>query len=688
MSTKQLRVGLVVAPGLESFIKPVVETGPDDVQFVPLTKVPDPTVDVTFCEWANETAIQVTGAHKQGPIVVRCHSYEVFANVQRQNPGTGQPETVPMLAAINWENVDTLVFVAPHVRDFAMKHYGPQIIANGNGPEIVVIPNGVDLQKFEVSPSKDYMGKNVAWVGSISNKKGPELFAQAVAELAEHDDGVRFHVAGEYTDPRYFAYFSDFFEKAGLADRVKFYGKVPAEEMPKWLEDKQFILSTSPWESFQYAVAEGILSGLYPLVHAWPGCPWPGQWTDSFGLIEQYDKAREKGFAHSKECIQFVKDNYDLADRGADLIDLLRESAALAPKPKVGLCMMARANDPLLLKAIESAKGHVDGVFLCLDARHTPYDLKAVTDLVESFDVPFKVETVEPPLYEGVLHFSDFRNMTLRLALEGGMDWAWVLDSDEFIQKGAGMIRESIYAAAYKPEVNSVLCTVDCYTDDGATATESAVNIRGLKLVGDGILTYRYPIHNQLYGDKKSVANTDIVINSSYRGTLEEHVKRSLPSLMKMYEAEAKAEKAALTVEDEETADQHRQARLHSMFYIARSYVALKDADNLKRWARMYVDANGEDASAAGIYFHLINAHHQGNEAEEAMDILKEALTIHPEHPDLNHLMMTVSALKWWAGCRDQGQYTGLPLATKGPEDALPQVAPMLGMPLNFANLS
>jgi hypothetical protein len=54
----------------------------------------------------------------------------------------------------------------------------------------------------------------------------------------------------------------------GVADRLKIYGRV--EDKWEFLRDKDFVLSTSTRETFHYALAEGMMCGLAPVVHNWP----------------------------------------------------------------------------------------------------------------------------------------------------------------------------------------------------------------------------------------------------------------------------------------------------------------------------------------------------------------------------------------------------------------------------------
>ena len=70
-----------------------------------------------------------------------------------------------------------------------------------------------------------------------------------------------------------------------LADHVVFHGWV--EDIPAWLDDKHFLLTTSVFESFGYGIAEAMAAGLKPLIHNFPGAArlYPSELT--FNTVAQ-----------------------------------------------------------------------------------------------------------------------------------------------------------------------------------------------------------------------------------------------------------------------------------------------------------------------------------------------------------------------------------------------------------------
>ena len=133
---KKQRVGVLCLPGLESFLGDIVEHLKKTYSvktcysnsMAEIEKVVS-WCDIALFEWANELLIQAT---QQLPILtekqvlVRLHSYEALSNFAQQ---------------INWGVVDSLVFVADHIKQIVLKQIP-------NLPELVdihIVPNGVKV---------------------------------------------------------------------------------------------------------------------------------------------------------------------------------------------------------------------------------------------------------------------------------------------------------------------------------------------------------------------------------------------------------------------------------------------------------------------------------------------------------------------------------------------------------------
>ena len=626
------RIGYVSESG-DSFIEPIMERLPyrtDRLKDWPPADIPD----LLWIEWCDTAAVNITRMPRFAPTVIRLHSFEAF---------TSWP------ADVDWRKVDALIFVAEHVRDFVKEqHELPDTLRT------VVIPNGVDFAKFCPVPDGKPRGKRIAWVGGISHKKGPELFAQAVKAILEYDDTYEFHGVGEIRDPRYSAYFGH-----TLPDEVQYHGPKPPEEMPEFYRGMDFILSTSPWESFQYAVAEGIASGCIPLVHDWPGAkvvyPRALIWDTVADLTWGLHCLSELDLEPlSRDSIADLKARFDIEDtteRVRDLVATVMEDGF--PRPTLAACMIVKGNEPRFRAALESIHGHVDEVVALIDTREGDQNI----EVAEQFGC--RVFPGEPILWNGVIDFSANRNRAFDLAES---EWALVLDADEVVVKGHAEKLRAVAADARLNGLDAVAMKINCYTNTGLA--EEGADCRLVR--NDGAIRYRYPIHNQLRG-VKNANKSDLAIDSTYVGGMDTRFKRSVPPLLTFW--------AEATTDDE---------REHAAFFLTRMHAAQNDHRAVCYWSRRCRRICPGTAQAAPVWrwYAFALATVRGNGWVEG--VARKGLEYHPTHPDLLHAMLTVTGSKWHDACADPLNFAGVPMGTRMHVGAWPDAVKLLGLPIKM----
>ncbi|MEN3008910.1 glycosyltransferase, partial [Pseudothermotoga sp.] len=172
---------------------------------------------------------------------------------------------------INWQNIDVLILVAEHMRSI-LENYHSQIYRK-MCDKIIIIPNGVDLNKFSFKVHSP--GYNLAIVAHINHKKDPAMWLQVIGMLKKMDERYTLHIAGDFQEIRYANYFKHFIKDSGLEKNVKHYGFV--NDVIALLEDKNYLLSTSIHESFGYNIAEAMARGIKPIIHNYAGAKtqWP-----------------------------------------------------------------------------------------------------------------------------------------------------------------------------------------------------------------------------------------------------------------------------------------------------------------------------------------------------------------------------------------------------------------------------
>ena len=262
------------------------------------------TSDVLWFEWCNEmllAALQMM-QFKSGKIICRLHSYEAF---------TQAPSNV------DWSKVDDLIFVNKSVQDL-MKIFGSDKAITGNVTQHV-IPNLIKTEEWDFVPGKDKKNK-IASLGHLNYKKDSSMLLPLSESLQGNDMPHKIHIAGEFQDMRYKLLFDQYmkaYKKEVSTPNLVFDGH--QKNVNGWLEDKKYLFNSSLFESFGYAIAEGMLCGSLPLVRNWFGVEnvWPNITTwntigDILGLIEEYEGLSAKEFQNmQEENRQFVVDTYD-----------------------------------------------------------------------------------------------------------------------------------------------------------------------------------------------------------------------------------------------------------------------------------------------------------------------------------------------------------------------------------------
>ncbi len=205
--------------------------------------------DVVWFEWCDQILVEASRhLEKRAAVVCRLHRYEVFT------PWPGQ---------VNWAFVDRLIFVAPHMQRLFWQYFP----GAASQVESTVIFNGVDLDRFTFRERGP--GFNLAYVGYINPRKNPVLLLQCLHRLVQKDKRYRLFVAGVHQDPCFEVYWNHMIQTLGLQDHVIMEGWV--NDIDAWLEDKNFLISTSVHEGCPYNVLEAAACGIKPVVHHFYG---------------------------------------------------------------------------------------------------------------------------------------------------------------------------------------------------------------------------------------------------------------------------------------------------------------------------------------------------------------------------------------------------------------------------------
>ncbi|HEY7735554.1 MAG TPA: glycosyltransferase [Candidatus Limnocylindrales bacterium] len=216
--------------------------------------------DVVICEWAGPNAAWYSRHKRAGQrLIVRVHRVEL---------------TWPSAAEIQPDAIDCLVCVSPHYRDVAIEQLG------SDPARVTVVPNAVD--DLQLDRPKDPDARfHLGVIGITPTPKRFDLALDVLERLRARDPRYRLYAKSKmpwqlpwvWRDPAERSFSERQFQRIDESPAIA--GAVAVEpfgpDVALWLRRVGFVLSTSDYESFHLAPAEGAASGAVPVLLPWPG---------------------------------------------------------------------------------------------------------------------------------------------------------------------------------------------------------------------------------------------------------------------------------------------------------------------------------------------------------------------------------------------------------------------------------
>lgn len=245
--------------------------------------------DICWFEWCDELVIYGSSHNlaKEKIIICRLHSYEAF---------TKYP------ADVIWQNVDKIIFVAEHIKNFVINKF------NIDNDKALVIPNGIQCEKWTFKERKT--GFNIAYVGYINYKKGPMLLLHTFKAIYDKDNRYKLYIAGQFQDYRDILYFNQMIKEFNMENNVIYEGW--QDNLDKWLEDKNYILCTSILESQNISVMQAMAKGIKPIIHNFVGSKDIYPKNLIWNSIDDAVKMVTDNKYNSKEYNLYIKNNFEL----------------------------------------------------------------------------------------------------------------------------------------------------------------------------------------------------------------------------------------------------------------------------------------------------------------------------------------------------------------------------------------
>lgn len=304
------RIAFFVKQGMDSFLGHIIEGLSQDYETkkVVVTDISQIEAnmrwaDICWFEWCDDLIIYASKLEiaREKRIVCRLHSYEAFTNYIHE---------------VNWSNVNKVIFVAEHIKNIVFEQ-----VESLKKDQTIVISNGIDISKYTYRSRQK--GFNIAYVGYINYKKGPMLLLHTFKAIYDVDCRYKLFIAGKFQDYRFKLYFDQLINEMSLGNNVMFDGW--QDDIDKWLDDKNYILSTSVLESQHLSLMEAMSKGIKPVIHNFVGAKSIYKKEYIWNTIDEAIKQIKSDEYDSEEYRSFIMEKYSSERQIAEIRNILNE---------------------------------------------------------------------------------------------------------------------------------------------------------------------------------------------------------------------------------------------------------------------------------------------------------------------------------------------------------------------------
>lgn len=169
---------------------------------------------------------------------------------------------------------------------------------------VVVVPNIVDATRYSIALYPD-TPIAIGFLGGLSSSNHVKGLDTLMNVLSKIKRDFILHIGGSGTmEGRY----KEMAKELGILEKCKFFGFIPYEDVPKFMNQLHFFVNTSRFESFGIAIVEAMASGLAVVCFDNGG---PSDFVNQANgvLVENQDAEK------LKEKIEWMLEHYRTYDR-------------------------------------------------------------------------------------------------------------------------------------------------------------------------------------------------------------------------------------------------------------------------------------------------------------------------------------------------------------------------------------
>jgi glycosyltransferase involved in cell wall biosynthesis len=153
------------------------------------------------------------------------------------------------------KQVDRIIAVSEAAKRF-IEHFTDE-------KTITVVPNSIDINRFQPTKKDISDGKNILYVGRVVPRKGLHVLLNAMKDVMEENPDLQLLIGGK---GKISVFLKAYAKAIGVEKNVRFLGGVADEGLPLLYQSSDvFVLPSIAGESFGITLLEAMASGVIPV---------------------------------------------------------------------------------------------------------------------------------------------------------------------------------------------------------------------------------------------------------------------------------------------------------------------------------------------------------------------------------------------------------------------------------------
>lgn len=222
--------------------------------------------------------------------------FPMFCTSSYERAGESVPREYTEQEQIVIDNVEKIITPSNDEKNDLIADY------NCDESKISVISRGISpLIKYKTRQINGDHVIKIVCIGTIKTQKNTKLVLDLLQLLTKKSYSFEIHLVATIQDKEYYEEFCRLIKENELSEYVKYHISIPQEELAELLEEMDFNISMSSWETFGRGIFEGASAGLPTIV---------------FEVLKTV-----KELAESNKGICFISSLEEMADKIISLID-------------------------------------------------------------------------------------------------------------------------------------------------------------------------------------------------------------------------------------------------------------------------------------------------------------------------------------------------------------------------------